>query len=96
MFKFLRIVYVFMFLRDKGIGIINFKSSIEYNLNNEDEESLKKGFERVLNILIAVGVEEIGIYNLEGKSLNVKIVSVVEIEWFVREESLKSLKDLLG
>ncbi|WZY68931.1 hypothetical protein YC2023_001171 [Brassica napus] len=96
MLKFSRTAHVFTLLRDKGTGTINSKSSIEYNLNNEDEESLKKGLERVLNILTAAGAEEIGTHNSEGKSLNVKTASAVEIERFVREESSKSLKDLSG
>ncbi|KAF3604780.1 hypothetical protein F2Q69_00033495 [Brassica cretica] len=96
MLKFSRTAHVFTLLRDKGTGTINSKSSIEYNLNNEDEESLKKGLERVLNILTAAGAEEIGTHNSEGKSLNVRTASAVEIERFVREESSKGLKDLSG
>ncbi|CAH8345940.1 unnamed protein product [Eruca vesicaria subsp. sativa] len=96
MLKFSRTAHVFTLLRDKGTGTINSKSSIEYSLNNEDEESLKKGLERVLNILTAAGAEEIGTHNSEGKCLNVKTASAVEIERFVREESSKGLKDLAG
>ncbi|KAJ4899891.1 Long-chain-alcohol oxidase FAO4A [Raphanus sativus] len=42
------------------------------------------------------GAEEIGTHNSEGKSLNVRTASVVEMERFVREESSKGLKDLSG
>ncbi|CAF2025361.1 hypothetical protein HID58_093193 [Brassica napus] len=96
MLKFSRTAHVFTLLRDKGTGTINSKSYIDYNLNDEDEESLKKGLGSVLNILIAAGAEEIGTHNSEGKSLNVRTASAVEIKRFVREESSKSLKDLSG
>ncbi|ESQ55436.1 hypothetical protein EUTSA_v10024528mg [Eutrema salsugineum] len=96
MLKFSRTAHVFTLLRDKGTGTVNSKSCIDYNLNDEDEESLKKGLERVLNILIAAGAEEIGTHNSEGKSLNVRTASEAEIERFVREESSKGLKDLAG
>ncbi|KAG2245331.1 hypothetical protein Bca52824_092816 [Brassica carinata] len=96
MLKFSRTAHVFTLLRDKGTGTINSKSYIDYNLNDEDEESLKKGLGSVLNILIAAGAEEIGTHNSEGKSLNVSTASAVEIKRFVREESSKSLKDLSG
>ncbi|KAF8107611.1 hypothetical protein N665_0119s0073 [Sinapis alba] len=96
MLKFSRTAHVFTLLRDKGSGTINSKSCIDYNLNDEDEESLKKGLESVLNILAAAGAEEIGTHNSEGKSLNVRTASEVEIERFVREESSKRLKDLSG
>ncbi|CAH2078542.1 unnamed protein product [Thlaspi arvense] len=96
MLKFSRTAHVFTLLRDKGTGTIDSKSYIDYNLNDEDEESLKKGLEGVLNILTAAGAEEIGTHNSKGKSLNVRTASAVEIERFVREESSKPLKDLSG
>ncbi|CAN8325246.1 unnamed protein product [Cochlearia groenlandica] len=96
MLKFSRTAHVFTLLRDKGTGKINSKSSIDYNLQKEDEESLKKGLESVLNILVASGAEEIGTHNSEGKSLNVRTSSAVEIERFVKEESSKRLKGLSG
>lgn len=96
MLKFSRTAHIFALLRDKGTGTVNSKSCIDYNLNDEDEESLKKGLERVLNILAAAGAEEIGTHNSEGKSLNVRTASAVEFQRFVREESSKPLKDLSG
>ncbi|XP_010439724.1 PREDICTED: long-chain-alcohol oxidase FAO4A-like isoform X3 [Camelina sativa] len=96
MLKFSRTAHIFALLRDKGTGTVNSTSCIDYNLNDEDEESLKKGLERVLKILAASGAEEIGTHNLEGKSLNLRTASAVEIERFVREESSKPLKDLSG
>ncbi|EOA16076.1 hypothetical protein CARUB_v10004208mg [Capsella rubella] len=96
MLKFSRTAHIFALLRDKGTGTINSKSYIDYNLNDEDEESLKKGLEEVLKIMAAAGAEEIGTHNSEGKSLNVRRASAVEFERFVREESSKPLKNLSG
>ncbi|CAN8231359.1 unnamed protein product [Cochlearia groenlandica] len=96
MLRFSRTAHIFTLLRDKGTGTIKSKSCIDYNLTDEDEESLKKGLESVLKILIAAGAEEIGTHNIEGKSLKVRTASAVDIERFVREESSKRLKDLSG
>ncbi|CAE6187537.1 unnamed protein product [Arabidopsis arenosa] len=96
MLKFSRTAHIFALLRDKGTGTINSKSYIDYNLNDEDEESLKNGLDRVLKILAAAGAEEIGTHNSEGKSLNVRTASALDFERFVREESSKPLKDLSG
>lgn len=96
MLKFSRTAHIFALLRDKGTGTINSKSYIDYNLNDEDEESLKSGLDRVLKILAAAGAEEIGTHHSEGRSLNVRTARTLEIERFVREESSKPLKDLSG
>ncbi|KFK28594.1 hypothetical protein AALP_AA7G017800 [Arabis alpina] len=96
MLKFSRTAHVFALLRDRGTGTISSKSCIDYNLQDEDEESLKKGLERVLEILIAAGAEEIGTHNSEGKSLNITTANALQIARFVREESSKGLKDLSG
>ncbi|VYS63238.1 unnamed protein product [Arabidopsis thaliana] len=96
MLKFSRTAHIFALLRDKGTGTIDSKTYIDYNLNDEDEESLKNGLERVLKILAAAGAEKIGTHHSEGRSLNVRTASALEIERFAREESSKPLKDLSG
>ncbi|KAM7261981.1 hypothetical protein ACFE04_021058 [Oxalis oulophora] len=94
MSKFSRIAHIFALARDKGSGTVKSPNSISYNMTSTDEENLQKGIEKVLRILAAAGAEEIGTHNSRGKKLNVKKASEEDFERFVKEESLRSMRDL--
>ncbi|XP_044468907.1 long-chain-alcohol oxidase FAO4A-like isoform X2 [Mangifera indica] len=94
MCKFARTAHIFALARDKGSGIVNSPNSISYRINATDEENLQGGLEKMLRILAAAGAEEIGTHHPKGKKLNVKHVSAVEFERFVKEESSRPLRDL--
>ncbi|KAL2348759.1 hypothetical protein Fmac_002759 [Flemingia macrophylla] len=92
--KFPRTAHIFALARDQGSGIVESPHQISYQLANADEESLKKGIEKVLRILAAAGAEEIGTHHNKGRTLYVKQVSYREFEKFVKEESSRPLRDL--
>ncbi|GJW69577.1 long-chain-alcohol oxidase FAO4A [Tanacetum coccineum] len=94
MSKFSRTAHVFALARDKGYGEMNAQTSITYKMDIVDEMNLKKGLEKSLRILAAAGAEEIGTHNNKGRILNVKNLSYHEFENFVKEESLRALRDL--
>ncbi|XAR70757.1 Long-chain-alcohol oxidase [Bertholletia excelsa] len=92
MLKFSRTAHIFALARDIGSGNISSPSSISYNMDQMDEENLKKGLEKILRILAAAGAEEIGTHHRNGKKLNVKKVSSREFERFVKEESSRGVR----
>ncbi|XP_020227340.2 long-chain-alcohol oxidase FAO4A [Cajanus cajan] len=92
--KFPRTAHIFALARDQGSGTVESPNRISYQMANADEESLKKGIEKVLRILAAAGAEEIGTHHNKGRTLNVKQVSYNEFEKFVKEESSRPLRDL--
>ncbi|KAM4085292.1 hypothetical protein ACJW30_10G015500 [Castanea mollissima] len=94
MCRFSRTAHIFALARDKGSGTVVSPSSISYPMEVADEESLKKGLEKILRILAAAGAEEIGTHHCKGKTLNVKKVSSHEFERFVKEESSRPLRGL--
>ncbi|KAI9153842.1 hypothetical protein LWI28_017390 [Acer negundo] len=94
MCKFSRTAHIFALARDKGSGTVKSPNSISYKLESGDEHNLQKGLEKVLRILAAAGAEEIGTHHCKGKSIKVKKVSPNEFERFVKEESLRPLRDL--
>lgn len=94
MCKYSRTAHVFALARDKGSGELVSPYSISYNMDKIDEENLKSGLEKVLRILASAGAEEIGTHHFEGRSINVKKVSYIDFDKFVKEESSRSLKDL--
>lgn len=94
MCKFSRTAHVFALARDKGSGQLVSPHSISYNLDKIDEDNIKTGLEKVLRILASAGAEEIGTHHFEGRSINVKKVSYVEFDKFVKEESSRSVKNL--
>ncbi|KAK9985056.1 hypothetical protein SO802_034581 [Lithocarpus litseifolius] len=94
MCRFSRTAHIFALARDKGSGTVVSPNSISYPMEVADEESLKKGLEKILRILAAAGAEEIGTHHCKGKTLNVKKVSSHEFERFVIEESSRSLRGL--
>lgn len=95
MCKFSRTAHVFALARDKGSGTVKSPNSFSYKIDDLDEENLQKGLEKCLRILAAAGAEEIGTHHNKGRSINVKKVSYREYVKFVKEESSRSLKDLL-
>ncbi|KAF2315919.1 hypothetical protein GH714_040714 [Hevea brasiliensis] len=94
MCRFSRTAHIFALARDKGKGTVNSPSSISYQMEDSDEENLQKGMEKMLRILAAAGAEEIGTHHFEGRSINAKKVSYHEFEKFVKEESVRPLRDL--
>ncbi|KAI4327907.1 hypothetical protein L6164_020316 [Bauhinia variegata] len=92
--NFSRTAHVFALARDHGSGYVKSPTSISYNMEDVDQENLKKGLDRVLRILAAAGAEEIGTHHHKGRTLNVKQVSYHEFEKFVQEESSRPLTDL--
>ncbi|KAI3453916.1 hypothetical protein Pfo_010579 [Paulownia fortunei] len=94
MLKFSRTAHVFALARDKGSGVINSATNISYKMENSDQENLSKGIEKVLRILASAGAEEIGTHHSTGGVLKVKQASHQEFERFVKEESLRPLKNL--
>ncbi|KAL3498075.1 hypothetical protein ACH5RR_040807 [Cinchona calisaya] len=94
MCKFSRTAHVFALARDKGSGQLVSPYSISYKMDKIDEENIKSGLEKVLRILASAGAEEIGTHQIEGRSINVKKVSYVEFDKFVKEESSRSVKNL--
>lgn len=92
--RYPRTAHIFALARDKGSGMISSPSSISYEMDESDEENLKKGMEKMLRILAAAGAEEIGTHNCKGRSINVKKVSSHTFERFVEEESSRGLSDL--
>ncbi|XP_042487059.1 long-chain-alcohol oxidase FAO4A-like, partial [Macadamia integrifolia] len=94
MCKFSRTAHIFALVRDKGSGTVNSSDSYSYQMDDMDEENLRKGLEKILRILAAAGAEEIGTHQGEGKKLNVKQASRHEFEKFVKEESRKKLRGL--
>ncbi|KAJ8555273.1 hypothetical protein K7X08_012769 [Anisodus acutangulus] len=87
MSKYSRTAYIFALARDKGSGEAFSPYSVNYNLDQTDEENLKLGLEKTLRILAAAGAEEIGTQHGKGRSLKVKEASLKEFETFVKEES---------
>lgn len=94
MCRFARTAHIFALARDKGAGELVSASTINYTMDEVDEENLKRGIEKVLRILAAAGAQEIGTHHCKGKSLNVKQASSHEFERFVKEESRRALRDL--
>uniref|UniRef100_A0A5B6Z7E6 Long-chain-alcohol oxidase n=1 Tax=Davidia involucrata TaxID=16924 RepID=A0A5B6Z7E6_DAVIN len=94
MCKFSRTAHIFALARDKGSGELVSPNSISYHMDTADEESLKRGLEKILRILAAAGAEEIGTHHRKGKTLNVIQASSDEFERFVEEESSRALRDL--
>ncbi|KAK4557380.1 hypothetical protein RGQ29_007223 [Quercus rubra] len=94
MCRFSRTAHIFALARDKGSGTVVSPNSINYQMEVSDEESLKKGLEKILRILTAAGAEEIGTHHCKGKTLNVKNVGSTEFERFVKEESSRALRGL--
>nr|POF22955.1 long-chain-alcohol oxidase fao4a [Quercus suber] len=94
MCRFSRTAHIFALARDKGSGTVVSPNSISYSMEVADEESLKKGLEKILRILAAAGAEEIGTHHCKGKTLNVKNVGSTEFERFVKEESSRALRGL--
>ncbi|KAG6633557.1 long-chain-alcohol oxidase FAO4A-like [Carya illinoinensis] len=94
MCRFSRTAHIFALARDKGSGTVLSPNSISYQMEESDEENLKKGLEKVLRILAAAGAEEIGTHNCKGKTLNVKKASSHDFEKFVKEESSRRLNRL--
>ena len=92
--KFSRTAHVFALARDQGSGTVYSPSSISYQMEDVDEENLKKGIDKVLRILAAAGAEEIGTHHSKGRTLNVKQVSYQEFDKFVKEESSRPLTGL--
>ncbi|XP_027359827.1 long-chain-alcohol oxidase FAO4A-like [Abrus precatorius] len=92
--KFSRTAHIFALARDQGSGAVNSPHRISYQMEDVDEENLKKGIDKVLRILAAAGAEEIGTHHNKGRTLNVKQVSYHEFEKFVKEESSRPLTDL--
>ncbi|XVE65423.1 hypothetical protein DITRI_Ditri07aG0179100 [Diplodiscus trichospermus] len=94
MLRFSRTAHIFALARDKGSGRVYSPNSISYQMENTDEENLKRGLDKILRVLAAAGAEEIGTHHCEGKTLNVKKASSDELERFVKEESWRSLRNL--
>ncbi|XP_034702017.1 long-chain-alcohol oxidase FAO4A [Vitis riparia] len=94
MIRYSRTAHIFALARDKGSGTISSPSTISYQMDETDEENLKRGMEKLLRILAAAGAEEIGTHNCNGRSINVKKVSSHAFERFVKEESSRALRDL--
>ncbi|XP_042478622.1 long-chain-alcohol oxidase FAO4A-like [Macadamia integrifolia] len=94
MCKFSRTAHIFALARDKGSGTVNSSNSYSYQMDDIDEENLRKGLEKILRIMAAAGAEEIGTHHCDGKKLNVKEASWHEFERFVKEESKKELRGL--
>ncbi|MED6142922.1 hypothetical protein PIB30_002214 [Stylosanthes scabra] len=92
--KFSRTAHVFALARDKGSGIVTSPSRISYQMEDLDEDNLKKGIDKVLRILAAAGAEEIGTHHNNGRTLNVKQSSYHEFDKFVKEESSRPLTGL--
>ncbi|KAJ1380918.1 Long-chain-alcohol oxidase, partial [Sesbania bispinosa] len=92
--KYSRTAHIFALARDQGSGTVNSPSRISYQMEDVDEENLKKGLDKVLRILAAAGAEEIGTHHNKGRTLNVKQVSYHEFEKFVKEESSRTLTDV--
>ena len=92
--RYYRTAHIFALARDKGSGTISSPSSISYQMDETDEEHLKRGMEKLLRILAAAGAQEIGTHNCKGRSIDVKKVSSHEFERFVKEESSRGLRDL--
>ncbi|KAK7252584.1 hypothetical protein RIF29_36634 [Crotalaria pallida] len=92
--KFSRTAHIFALARDKGSGTVSSPSCISYQMEDTDEENLKKGIDKVLRILATAGAEEIGTHHKNGRTLKVKEVSCHEFEKFVKEESSRPLTGL--
>ncbi|XP_073131818.1 long-chain-alcohol oxidase FAO4A [Henckelia pumila] len=94
MLKFSRTAHLFALARDKSSGAVVSPTRISYKWEKSDTENLSKGVERALRILAASGAEEIGTHNNKGRVLKVKQADSKELDAFVREESLRPLKNL--
>ncbi|XP_075508466.1 long-chain-alcohol oxidase FAO4A [Primulina tabacum] len=94
MLKFSRTAHLFALARDKGSGAVVSPTHISYKLEKSDREILSKGVDRALRILAAAGAEEIGTHHNKGRVLKVKEADSNELDAFVREESLRPLKNL--
>ncbi|KAL6547714.1 Long-chain-alcohol oxidase fao4a [Orobanche hederae] len=94
MLRFSRTAHVFALARDRGSGEIFSETNLGYNMDNADRKSLSEGIEKVLRILAGAGAEEIGTHHIDGRVLRVKEVGEDELERFVKEESLKPLRNL--
>ncbi|KZV31733.1 hypothetical protein F511_00537 [Dorcoceras hygrometricum] len=94
MLKFSRTAHLFALVRDKGSGAVLSPTRISYKMDKSDREHLSRGMERALRILAAAGAEEIGTHHNTGRVLKVKQADSEELDAFVREESLRPLKNL--
>ncbi|KAL0312328.1 UNVERIFIED_CONTAM: Long-chain-alcohol oxidase FAO4A [Sesamum radiatum] len=92
--KFSRTAHIFALARDKGSGVITSPTHIRYKMHDTDEANLSNGIEKVLRILAAAGAEEIGTHHKNGRVLKVRLAEKEEFERFVKEESLRPLKNL--
>ncbi|KAM6551060.1 hypothetical protein CsatB_000868 [Cannabis sativa] len=91
---FSKTAHVFALARDKGCGRVMSESSIGYEFEQEDEEKLQRGVEKILRIMAAAGAEKIGTHNREGRSINVRTSSNDELERFIKEESRRPINGL--
>lgn len=87
MTRFGRTAHVFALARDRGSGTVDGEGNISYRMEKDDEESLKKGVEKMLRIMAAAGAEEVGTQHRKGERMGMKRASAREWERFVREAS---------
>lgn len=94
MCKFSRTAHIFALARDRGSGSVISPDHISYQMDQSDEENLRKGLAKVLRILAAAGAKEIGTHHNGGEVLNVHRASSHEFERFVKEQSSRPLRGL--
>ncbi|XP_073113013.1 long-chain-alcohol oxidase FAO4A isoform X2 [Elaeis guineensis] len=87
MTRFARTAHVFALARDRGSGTVDGEGNISYRMERGDEESLKKGVEKMLWIMAGAGAEEVGTQHCKGERFEVKRASAREWERFVIKAS---------
>ena len=89
---FSRTAHIFSLARAKGSGTLDFPGHVTYHLDPYDENNLRKGLEKLLRIMIVVGLEEFGTHHCSGEGLNLRTSSLHEIENFMEHVISRSLR----
>ncbi|GLJ12149.1 hypothetical protein SUGI_0185470 [Cryptomeria japonica] len=94
MLRLSRTCHLLVLARDKGSGTAKLPGHLTYRLSSHDEMNLNKGIGKALRILVAAGAQEIGTHHFKGERLRISGSSEEEIERFIKNVSLRRLKDL--